>query len=391
MAWFNRLANLLRPAKVSNEIEEELCYHIEARTADNIAAGMSSEDARADAMRRFGNATAARENSYAADVFIWLETVVQDLRYGARSLISNPGVTVVALLSVALASGACTSIFSVVHAVLLRALPYQDANRIVVLWATEHLNGALENNTSVPNFEEWKRRSRTLQDLASYREADASLTVKGEPNWIEYAWVYGDFFQLMGRHPALGRTFSADDADAHKVVLSNGLWRSQFGASPDVVGRTVELSGTEFLVIGVMPEDFAFPSEKTLLWAPAAAMPNWQARRADRGTGFGPILARLRPEATFDQARAETELVSRELGTEFPDVAERGMRLVPLAAQINGKTVPFMLAILSGAVLLVLLTACANVANLLLARGATRAQEIALRSALGAGRARILR
>ncbi|MGC1297366.1 MAG: permease prefix domain 1-containing protein [Alloacidobacterium sp.] len=193
MGWLSRLTNILRPARVSVEIEEELRYHINARTADNVAAGMSP-----DAVRRFSNDTVARDRSYEADIFVWLETVLQDLRYGARSLRFNPGVTAVVLLSVALAMGASTAIFSVIHSVLLRSLPYRDPHRITVLWATDKLNGSLENNTSVPNFEEWKKRTRTLENLASYREGDTSFTIKGEPDWIEYAWAYGDFFGLMG-------------------------------------------------------------------------------------------------------------------------------------------------------------------------------------------------
>jgi hypothetical protein len=204
VGWLNRLANILRPTRVRDQIDEELRYH--------------------------------------------------------------------------------TAIFSVVNTVLLRALPFQEPDRIAILWGTDTLNGFRENNTSVPNFEDWKKRTQTLENLASYRESDASLTAKGEPGWLEFAWVYGDFFNLLGRRPMLGRTFSADDPDTHEVVLSDRLWRSQFGGSPDVIGQRVKLGGSDFQVVGVMPEGFAFPSEETLLWAPAAALPNWQARRNERSS-----------------------------------------------------------------------------------------------------------
>lgn len=363
MAWFNRLANLLRPARVSNEIDEELHYHIDARTADNIAAGMSREDARRDAVRRFGSAALSRERSYETEIFLWLETILHDLRYGARSLRSNPIVSTVAILSIALAIGASAAIFSVVHAVLLNALPYQDPDHIVILWGTNKVNNSLENNTSVPNFEDWRKRTRTLENLATYREVEASFTSSRTADWIEYAAVYGDFFGLMGRAPMLGRTFSADEPDGRQVVLSYRLWLTRFGGSSHVLGQTVELNGLTSQIVGVMPQGFAFPSEKTLLWTPASAIPGWQTRRSGRGHGFGPVLGRLRQDATLDKARAEVEVISQGLAARYPgDNADRGMRLVPLAAQIRGKSVPFMLAVLSGAVLLVLLIVCANVA-----------------------------
>lgn len=391
MAWFNRLSNIFRREKLRGAIEEELRYHLDARTSDNRARGMSPEEARVEAVRRFGGQAIALENSRDADIFVWVETVLQDVRYGLRSLRANPGITAVALVSLALAIGANTAIFSVVNAVLLRTLPYHDPERIAMLWVTSTLNGAKDINASVPNFEDWKARSRAFENLAAYREADAAFTLNGEPGWIEFAWVYGDFFPLLGRSPVLGRV-SSTSADAHEVVLSYRSWQSRFGGSTDAIGRTIHVSGIAFQVIGVMPEDFSFPLKETELWAPASALPDWRLRRGERHEGFGAVVGRIRPGVTFEQARAEMEGINHRLAAEYPKAnAERGINIVPLAVQIHGKTVPFMLAVLFGAVLFVLLTACANVANLLLARGAAREQEIALRAALGAGRARVIR
>ena len=273
---------------------------------------------------RFGD-TRSQDRSRDADLVGWVETIGQDIRYAWRSLRRNAGVTAVALASLALAISANTAIFSVVNAVLLRALPYKDADRLTVVWSTNTLNGEQEINTSVLNFEDWKSRNHSFADLAAYREADAPLHLAretGEPEWIDYAWVQGDLFRVLGRSAALGRVFNADAQEAGVVVISQGLWKRRFGASPGAIGQAINVGGTDFQVIGVMPADFGFPSKDIQLWAPAAAFPDYDQRKAQRGTGFGIVVGRLGTNASVESARAEMAVIARE----SPRISQRAWR-----------------------------------------------------------------
>jgi putative ABC transport system permease protein len=323
--------------------------------------------------------------------------MLNDLRFGIRTLLKSPGFTAVAVLTLALGIGANTAIFSVINAVLLRTLPYRDPDDIAILWKTVPKKNIQEDWTSYPTFKDWKDHNNVFEDMTLVFRPEAAqvvLTGNDRPERIQGAKVSANFFSVMGVSPVLGRSFSPDEGERgdQVVVLSYGFWQRQFGSSADALGNTIEVDGKKTKIIGIMPASFQFPSKESQLWLLNTADPRWPTfawiRLADAFCGVGRLKANVSPA----QAQAEMSTIARGLEKQYPDTdTGLGIKVVPLPVHFAGNNVRLALCVLFGAVVFVLLIACTNVASLVLARGAARQREFAIRTALGAGRAQLIR
>ncbi len=399
MSAFSRLLSIFRTEGLNHEIDEEQEFHIACRVSELVSDGVPPAEASRQAQIEFGSRTRARAESHDARLFSWIESTLQDLYYGFRSLRKAPVFALVAIVTLALGIGANTAIFSVVNGVLLNPLPYPQSNRIVCLF--EKIPNFDNGSISYPNFLDWQKMNRTFSSLAAYRHKSFDLEGQAEPEHLQGEMVSAGFFEILGVHPVLGRTFKAQDdhlGAAPTAMISEALWRRKFGAAGDTIGRRLDVDGIGRTVIGIVPssfhlriQNFATDSAQNDIYMPVGEY-NDARFYADRGAGWGmDAIGRLKPGVTFDQAMEDMERVSRQLSATYPDTNHNETaHLVPLKEQMVGDMRPILL-ILLGAVTFVLLICCANVANLLLARSTSRQREFAIRVALGAGQVRIVR
>jgi putative ABC transport system permease protein len=393
MQWigetWRRLVFFFRREQFHRELEEEMSEHLRMKANDLGEEGMPSDEARNTAKRGFGNALLLRERSRDAWGFAWLETLLQDVRYGLRQLRRNPGFTAVAVVTLALGIGANTAIFSVVNAALLEPLPFRRPGRLVQLWETEQAPGNYP--LTGPDYLDWQAQNRTLAATTLYSWTNnENLSGVGEPQPVRVVSTQANFFSTLGASPFLGRGFARGEDVAGRdrvAVLSYSFWQAHFGGQSSAIGKTIELNDRPYLVIGVMPRWFNFPSD-TQIWTSLDMSP---ANLGPRGSHNWRVIARMKPGVTATQAQADLTAVETRLGRIYPDNDKDVKAVAVLLQEQLTRGWRGQLLILLGAVACVLLIACANLANLLLATAMGRQREIAVRAALGAGPWRLAR
>lgn len=399
MGWVKRLTALFRQGRFERDLNEELQHHIKLKTQENIEVGLSSDEARYAALRAFGGVEQKKEQCRDADHLRWIEDVIQDLRYGLRQLRRNPGFAVVAILTLALGIGATTAIFSVVDSILLRPLPYQDPQQLVLV--REQIPKVLPKAVALPapDVVTFGRENHVFSALGAFRNEQLDLTGDGPPERRMAARVTASLFPLLGVRPIIGRLFTKAEDQPNRLVvlLSYGLWQQRFGADRAILAKTISLDGKSYVVVGVMPPGFGFPfpgvngSDPADLWLPMGFTTD---ELKDFGDNFDySTIARLKPGVTLAEANADVLAIAHGIqATVYKGLS--GFTLEATASPLKDVIVrparPLLL-ILMGAVALVLLIACINVACLLFVRAAEREKEVAIRAALGAGRLRMAR
>jgi predicted permease len=399
MRWLRKLLMqcqmLLRRDRAGEQLQDELQFHLDQQIAENLAAGISPEEARRAALRSFGNPATLRDQARNTWSWQWLEMFLRDLRFGIRALARNPGFSILAILVMGLSIGANVALFTVVHSVLLKPLPFKDQDRLVRLYEAD-AHGAFQDNVLAGGtFASWQLQSHSFEQMAIKRGIDYNLSGSGGqlPELVHGQVASWNIFTLLGVEAARGRLFLPSDDRRETnatVVLAWGLWKRRYGGDPELVGKTILLDAKPYMVLGVLPEWFNYPDSKVQLWTPIyherspVVMALFTAHNLD-------AIGRLKPGVTISQATAELSTIQRQIRQQHPDGPindAANIRPILDAEVFRLKTGLYAMLAATGCLLLI---ACLNIANLLVARAATRRREIAVRTALGGSRGRLIR